>query len=84
MAREGQGYPCYQRDMMMMMSYEKEGVFHTSQRIYIYIYKERDRQTDKQRGSFKNFRAFQGKTGIAEHFCCGTTLYKRLITTKLI
>ena len=27
MAREGQGYPCYQRDMMMMMIY-----------IYIYIY----------------------------------------------
>ena len=26
-AREGQGYPCYQRDMMMMMIY-----------IYIYIY----------------------------------------------
>ena len=21
MAREGQGYPCYQRDMMMMMTY---------------------------------------------------------------
>ena len=23
MAREGQGYPCYQRDMMMMMIYIK-------------------------------------------------------------
>ena len=30
MAREGQGYPCYQRDMMMMMTY-----------IHIYIERER-------------------------------------------
>ena len=34
MAREGQGYPCYQRDMMMMIY------------IYIYIYRERERERE--------------------------------------
>ena len=38
MAREGQGYPCYQRDMMMMMMM-----------IYIYIYiHQRNRENEKK------------------------------------
>ena len=36
-AREGQGYPCYQHDMMMMISYNYQGLFvcFVSARFYL-------------------------------------------------
>ena len=55
MAREGQGYPCYQRDMMMMMIY-----------IYIYIIKKNSSYTFFMRKNIVELMIIY----LALFFCC--------------
>ena len=53
MAREGQGYPCYQRDMMMMMMM-----------IYRLIERDRDRGRDRDKDSSRGIVAKMLDCGI--------------------